>query len=104
MEHLYQILISLGYPVAYGQFISPVTPPFITYQFNASNDIYFDNQNSVTKGTWQIELYTEIKDRTIEKALEEVLKTNGLTYTKYEAWIDDENLWQEVYLVEIMEG
>jgi hypothetical protein len=58
---LYQALESIGYPVAYGSFSSPVTPPFIIYQFAYSNDIMADNVNYVAIDDFQVELYTTKK-------------------------------------------
>lgn len=104
MQELYTILKSTGLPVAYGSFREPTSLPFITYQYNSSNDVYLDNKNAVTKGIWQVELYTEEKNRALEKELENTFRESGLTYTKYEAWIDDEKMWQEVYLIELLEG
>lgn len=49
---LYQALKAIGYPVAYGSFSRPVTPPFITYQFAYSNDMIADNHNYVDIGNF----------------------------------------------------
>lgn len=101
---LFQALKSLGMPVAYGEFTSPQTPPFITYQFAYASDFKADNQNYVDIGNFQIELYTAKKDPTIEKLVEDKLRELRLPYSKIEAWLDSENLRQIVYEVKLIGG
>jgi len=101
---LYQALKSIGYPVAYGSFSSPVTPPFIAYQFAYSNDLIADNINYVTIDDFQIELYTAKKDLVAEQKVQEKLKELGLPYRKFEAYLDSEKLLQIVYEIQILGG
>lgn len=103
---LYQILEdALGNtaPVAYRAFAAPVTPPFVVYYFVDENDIFADNINYKKKGTYNIELYTERKDPTLEGIIEDALTAEKMTYTKNEYWIDTEKLYQIVYSIEILE-
>lgn len=101
---LYQALKSIGYPVAYGSFSSPVTPPFITYQFAYSNDMMADNVNYVPIENFQIELYTTKKDLVTEQKVQDKLKDLGLPYRKFEAYLDSEKLFQIVYEIQIIGG
>lgn len=97
-------LESLGMPVAYGEFLEPVAPPFITYGFAYSADKMADNQNYVSAGFYQIELYTKKKDPASEKLVEDKLKELRLPYSKVEAWLDSENLRQVVYEIQLIGG
>jgi hypothetical protein len=101
---LLQALKSIGYPVAYGSFSSPVTPPFITYQFAYSSDMIADNHNYVSIDNFQIELYTSKKEPATEKLVQDKLKELGLPYRKVEAWLDSENLRQIIYEVKLIGG
>lgn len=101
---LYAALKTLGMPVAYGEFTSPQIPPFITYQFAYSNDMMADNQNYLEAGFYQIELYTAEKDLAIEKLVENKFKELRLPYSKIETWLDEENLRQVIYEVQIIGG
>jgi hypothetical protein len=101
---LYQALKSIGYPVAYGSFSSPVTPPFITYQFANSNDFVADNSNYVEISNFQVELYTAKKDLAAEQKMQDKLKELGLPYRKFETFLDTENLYQTLYEIQILGG
>ncbi|MBE2905405.1 hypothetical protein HPJ99_06870 [Anoxybacillus flavithermus] len=101
---LYQALKSIGYPVAYSSFSSPVTPPFITYQFAYSNDLIADNINYVSIDDFQIELYTAKKDLVAEQKVQDKLKELGLPYRKFEAYLDSEKLFQIIYEIQILGG
>lgn len=101
---LYQALKSIGYPIAYGSFSSPVTPPFITYQFAYSNDMMADNVNYVAIEDFQIELYTAKKDLVAEQKVQDKLKELGLPYRKFEAYLDEEKMYQILYEVQLIGG
>lgn len=101
---LFQALKSIGYPVAYGEFTQPTSPPFITYQFSYSNDMMADGHNYVDISNFQIELYTKAKDLAAEKKVQDKLKELRLPYSKVEAWIDSENLRQVIYEVQLIGG
>ncbi|MFE1630745.1 hypothetical protein ACFLFF_28790 [Brevibacillus reuszeri] len=106
-EDLFQELKSLGLPVAYGQFTSTLKnpappPPFITYQFSYSNDLIADNQNYVGIENFQIELYTVKKEPVTEKLVQDKFKELRLTFSKVEAWLDDEKLFQIIYEIQLI--
>jgi hypothetical protein len=101
---LYQALKSIGFPVAYGSFADPVTPPFITYQFAYSNDMKADNQNYVPIDDFQIELYTTKKDIVAEQKVQDKLKELGLPYRKFETYLNEENMYQILYEVQLIGG
>jgi hypothetical protein len=91
---LYQALKSIGFLVAYGSFSSPVTPPFIVYQFAYSNDMMADNVNYVAIDDFQVELYTEKKDLAAEKKVQDKLRKLGLPYRKFDTYLDEEKVFQ----------
>jgi hypothetical protein len=101
---LYQALKNIGYPVTYGSFSSPVTPPFIVYQFAYSNDMIADNINYVAIDDFQVELYTAKKDLVAEQKVQDKLKELGLPYRKFETYLDEEKMFQILYEIQILGG
>jgi len=104
---LFQALKVIGYPVAYSHFVdtpqNPApSPPFITYQFAYSSDVVADNQNYVEVSNFQIELYTNEKDLAAERKVQDKLKELGLPYSKTEAWIEEEKLFQVIYEIQLI--
>ena len=94
---------SVGVPSAYYQFAENTgqQPPFICYFFGDSQDFYADNTNYLNIVPLYIELYTETKDFELEKAVESVLKTNELPFTKEDTYIDSERMHETVYKTSI---
>lgn len=99
---LFQALKTIGLPIAYGSFYTTVAPPFITYQFSYSNDFMADNINYQEISNFQVELYTKIKDLASEKKLQDKLKELGMTYSKTEAWLDEEKIFQIIYEIQLI--
>ena len=104
MQKLYTALSGTDIPVAYRSFITSQTPPFIVYLYSSSDDFYADDENYVQVGNWQVELYTETKDVTSEQTVENALREAGFTWAKYEAWLNEEDLLQVLYLIQDVEG
>ncbi|MEK5058646.1 hypothetical protein BK126_02965 [Paenibacillus sp. FSL H7-0326] len=101
---LFTALKSLGMPVAYLAFQSPVQAPFITYHYAYSSDMMADNQNYLDIGNFQVELYATKKDLAAEKLVQDKLKELQMPYSKTETWIEDEKLFQIIYEVQLIGG
>ncbi len=109
LAELHTVLVATGLPVAYGEFNSTPEhpappPPFITYQFTASDDVMADNQNFAEVSSLQIELYTTKKDPTREAVLQGILTAQGLPYSKLEARLESERLRQVIYEIQLIGG
>ena len=104
LEELYQALESIGLPVAYRAFKDPQNPPFLVYLFAYKSDLMAENQNYVEIDNFQVELYTENKDPTTEKLVENKLKELGLPYSKKETFVQSEGLFQLVYDIQLIGG
>ena len=48
-----------------------------------------------------IELYTDLKDLSVESAVEAVLDSHGIFYQKSEVWIESERLYEVLYTFEM---
>lgn len=103
-KEIAQMIASAGLPYAYYQFPedTPQAPPFICFFYSNIDDVYADDSNYQRVAQLNIELYTSVKDFSLEAALEEILKQNGLTYYKEENYIDSEKLYQIAYEMEVM--
>ena len=98
---LYTALKTLAMPVAYGEFTTAQTPPFITYGFAYNSDKMADNQNYISIENYQVELYTKKKDPASEKKVQDLFKLNRLPYSKIETYLQSEGLWQVVYEIQL---
>lgn len=101
---LNQMLKSIGLPVAYHSFKTAPDPPYLVYLFGYSGDLMADNRNYVDISNFQVELYTIKKDSIVEELVQDKFKATGLTYTKIETFIEDEGLFQVLYLFQIIGG
>jgi len=101
---LFTALKTLGIPIAYGSFATTQIPPFITYQFTSSDDLFADNINSIPANNFQVELYTKTKDLVKEKLIEDKFKSLELPYQKLETWIDEEKVYQILYEIQLTGG
>lgn len=96
-EQIYNLLDTLGLPVAYSHFKETKKPPYLIYltedtsNFGADNKVYYKIDN------WVIELYTDKKDINLEIRLEALLDDVELYYEKYETYIDTEKMYQVRY-------
>lgn len=101
---LANVIGSVGLPTAYHNFTNATkkAPPYICYYYEDSNDLYADNINYAKIESVTIELYTKTKMVVLEDRLESILNTNGITYSKYETYIDDEQMLMVTYYAEVL--
>lgn len=97
LTEVYTGLKKAGYPVAYRAFKAATEPPFVCYLFIGSADVMADNSNYHGMSDLHVELYTSEKDPTAEAAVETQLKALGLAWSKFEAFIDAEDMYQILY-------
>lgn len=76
--------------------------PYVVYYFPAENDVMADNSNYANKRQLFIELYTKTKDNTSEGLVEAKLRANGLTWYKQTDFLNDEQLYQTTYELEVI--
>lgn len=90
---------TIGLPFAYYEFPNDTAqePPFICFYFPNNNDFKADSKNYQKIEHLVIELYTDNKDFQKEAAVEAVLESNGIVYTRSETHIDTERMYEVVY-------
>ena len=97
---IYDLLKTLGIPVAYDHFDSnkQVAPPFVAYREIAPDTFKADGKTYYRPYEFEIELVTEIKNPTLESTIEELLTTNNIPYDKEdEVWDEDEKIYHNFY-------
>ena len=105
MDKILSILNALGIPFAYDHFAqgeSP-NPPFICYLIPGTNNFSADGVAYYKIDQFNIELYTDLKDLSLERKIEEALDEASIFYNKSETWIESESLYEVLYTFE-MEG
>lgn len=103
MDKILEILNALGIPFAYDHFAEGESPepPFICYLLPASDNFAADGQVYFKATEVHIELYTDLKDPSLEAAVEAVLDQYGIFYEKSEVWIASEKLYEVMYSFEM---
>ena len=96
------MVASFNLPWRYSHFSQTPAPPYVVYYFPAENDVYADDSNFVNKRQLFIELYTTTKDTTTEATIESTLKQKGLTWYKQTDFLNDEQLYQTTYEMEVI--
>ena len=102
-KNLYELLLTLNIPVAYDHFIEAdrrtVSPPFILYRNDASDQFKADDQIYIKTRRYLVDLVTDIKNAELEEALEEIFQSNHIPWDKTEVYIDSERIFQITYSI-----
>ena len=103
MDELLTILNETGIPFAYDHFAEGESPepPFICYLLPQSDHFSADGKVYYKISIVHIELYTDIKDLSVEQKVEAVLDSHGIFYEKSEVWIESEKLYEVLYTFEM---
>lgn len=103
MDELLVMLNEMGIPFAYVHFAEGESPepPFICYLLPQSDNFSADGKVYYKISGVHIELYTDIKDLSVEQKVEAVLDTHGIFYEKSEVWIESEKLYEVLYTFEM---
>ncbi len=90
-------------PFAYDHFAEGESPdpPFICYLLPSSNNFSADGRVYYKISEVHIELYTDLKDLSVEAAVEDMLDEYDIFYNKSETWIESERLYEVLYIFEL---
>lgn len=101
---VFQMVQAVDIPAAYHHFEegSGQQPPFICFYYPGNDDLLADNVNYARINQLIIELYTDNKDFDLEAAVETVLRTNEMAYSKVETYIDTEKMYMVAYTMEVL--
>lgn len=103
MKELVAIIQKINIPFAYDHFAEGESPepPFICYLLPGSDNFAADGRVYYKMNEVRIEVYTDSKDLSVEKSVEDVLDEAGIFYNKSEVWIQSEKLYEVLYSFEI---
>ena len=103
MDKLIDILNEMALPFAYDHFAEGESPepPFICYLLPQSDNFSADGKVYYKISGVNIELYTDMKDLSVEQKVEAVLDMHGIFYEKTEVWIESEKLYEVLYTFEM---
>lgn len=103
IEELVEMITRIGCPFAYDHFSEGESPepPFICYLLPGSDNFAADGRVYFKISQIRIELYTDRKDISLEKKVEDVLDEAGIFYEKSEVWIQSEKLYEVLYSFEV---
>ena len=99
------MISSIGLPYAYYEFpeANAVTgPPFVCFYYPHDNDFKADSTNYQKIEHLVVELYTDEKDFAKEAAVEGVLASNGMVWSRSETPIDSEQMHLTVYEMDVV--
>lgn len=95
---------ALSIPVAYDHFDvdegvdEPLKPPFLSYVDIGKNTFEADNVSYITSYALRVELYTEVKDVSLEAKLEKFFDDNLIKWDdEPTTYIPEENLYLHPY-------
>lgn len=102
-----QLLRSTGFPVAYSHFEDDENnpapdPPFICYVLPETANFTADNVAYHKITDVDVELYTDYKDFTAEKKLEDLFDAHKIPWNAYENYIESEKMFQKIYEVRLI--
>jgi hypothetical protein len=103
VDKIINILDEIGIPFAYSHFAEGESPepPFMCYLLPRSDNFSADGAVYHKLSVVHFEVYTDKKDRALEKRVEDVLDKNNVFYNKSEVWINSEKLYEVIYSFEL---
>ena len=103
VEQLAAMLQETGIPFAYDHFAEGESPepPFICYLLPGSDNFAADGKVYFKINEVRIELYTDKKDVSVERQMEDALDDRGIFYNKSEVWISEERLYEVLYSFDV---
>lgn len=98
------MLATAGYPVAYRMWRENEAPelPYICYYYTGMTPETADNTHHAQIYSLNVELYTQNKQFDVEANVDNALLNAGLVFTKEEAFLTDENMYEILYLTEVI--
>ena len=98
------MLATAGYPVAYRMWRENEAPehPYICYYYTGMTPETADNTHHAQIYSLNVELYTQNKQFDVEANVDNALLNAGLVFTKEEAFLEDENMYEILYLTEVI--
>ena len=96
-------LARTGYPVVYFSWPESKAPPlpYICYYYPDMTPETADNTHYAQAYRLNVELYTKYKQFDVEANVEQTLLDAGFIFEKEEDYLNDENMYEELYMMEV---
>ena len=103
-EQVADLLATIDLPFTYWSFPENEAPtlPYFVFYYPSNDDLSADNINYQTIVNMNLELYSENKDFTLEKRVEDVFTSNGIYFQKSEQYIRNERMHEVLYEVQLI--
>lgn len=95
---------SLGLPCSFESFDSPPPIPYTVVAYSHNVDVMADNINYLDVANHQLEYYNDVKHPPTEKMIEDKLRELRLPFRKTGRRIEEEDLYQIVYEIQLIGG
>jgi hypothetical protein len=95
LTDIHAILVSTGYPVAFSHFETSSPLPYLVYLTPYSVNTYTDDTVAVSATHYQVELYTDKKDVTAERKVEDALAV--FCWEKSQDYLSEEKMFRTIY-------
>ena len=96
------LMDTIKIPSTYYAFETPQDPPYFVYYYPNSYNFGADNRVYQQATGVIIELYTSVRDFSIEKQIEDVLDASGIFWDKSNRYDSNEELYETSYEMEIL--
>ena len=94
---------SIGVPSAYHHFThTDVSPPFVLFYYDRSEDFTADNTNYLKVNSLTIELCIDERDFDLENRIGTILKENDLVYSKTETYLESERMYVVAFFTSVI--
>lgn len=102
-EQISTMIESMGFDYTYYQYPEGQAPdpPYILFYYPERSDFSADGINYTKITQLNIEFYSDEKNFDGEEAIETVLEEHGLFYTKEEQYIEQEHMYEILYVMEV---
>lgn len=99
MKDFYQLVKTLGYPIAYHHFEEGriLSPPYLLYWVSGSENKGADNMAYHKQVEVVLEVYTKTKNLELEGQVENLLDNHHIYFDKVEVYVSSEKLYQVTY-------
>lgn len=103
VENIKEMLNEIGLPYEYDHFSTHnwIEPPFIVWKIPESDNFHADGITYAKIDVLNIELYSDEKDWSNEKKIEDILNKYGITYDKTGEYLDSEKMYEVLYEMEV---
>lgn len=104
LDEVAETIALCGLPVTYYQWPEKQAPPlpYVCYYYPSMQPDTADDTHHAQIYSLNVELYTHEKDFSVESAIETVLLSMGLVFTKEETYLDDEHMYEVLFLTEVI--